>query len=118
VEEVIPLADATDEEACFWAVHSQGELDLLIVKDGRRLGFEFKYCDSPRTTLAGRMAMKQLKLDQLTLVCPGDATHELEDGVRVRGLSRLVAAGRLSLRDRGPAFEEPPAPFERPDDVK
>jgi hypothetical protein len=95
LEEIIRLADATEEEAYFWAVHSQGELDLLIVKDGRRLGFEFKYADSPRTTPACRMAMKQLKLDQLTLVCPGDAAHELEDGVRVRGLSRLVSAGKL-----------------------
>jgi uncharacterized protein len=95
LEEIIRLADATEEEAYFWAVHSQGELDLLIVKDGRRLGFEFKYADSPRTTPACRMAMKQLKLDQLTLVCPGDAAHELEDGVRVRGLSRAVSAGNL-----------------------
>ena len=95
LEEIIRLADATEEEAYFWAVHSQGELDLLIVKDGRRLGFEFKYADSPRTTPACRMAMKQLKLDQLTLICPGDAAHELEDGVRVRGLSRVVSAGKL-----------------------
>ena len=95
LEEIIRLADATEEEAHFWAVHSQGELGLLIVKDGRRLGFEFKYADSPQITSACRMAMKQLKLDQLTLVCPGDATYELEDGVRVRGLNRLVSAGKL-----------------------
>ena len=95
LEEIIRLADATEEEAYFWAVHSQGELDLLIVKDGRRLGFECKYADSPRTTPACRMAMKQLKLDQLTLVCPGDAAHELEDGVRVRGLNSLVSVGKL-----------------------
>ena len=95
LEEIIRLADATEEEAYFWAVHSQGELDLLIVKDGRRLGFEFKYADSPRITPACRMAMEHLNLHQLTLVCPGDATHELEGGVRVRGLSRLVSTGKL-----------------------
>lgn len=65
----------------------------MIVKDGRRLGFEFKFADSPKLTPAGRMALDCLKLDQLTLVCPGDAAHELEARVRVRGLSRIVAEG-------------------------
>lgn len=95
LEEVIRLAGATEEEAYFWSVHSQGELDLLIVKEGRRLGFEFKYADSPRATSACHMALEHLKLDQLTLVCPGDALHELEGGVQVRGLSRLVSMGQL-----------------------
>jgi uncharacterized protein len=95
LEEIIRLAGATDEEAYFWSVHSQGELDLLIVKDGQRRGFEFKYADSPKVTPACRMAIEQLKLNQLTLVCPGTATHELDGGVRVRGLSRLVSEGKL-----------------------
>ena len=95
MEEILRLADASEGEAYFWSVHSQGELDLIIVKDGRRLGFEFKFADSPRITPACRMAMEHLKLDQLTLVCPGDAAHELDGGVRVRGLNRMVTAGKL-----------------------
>ena len=95
LEEILRLADASEEEAYFWSVHSQGELDLMIVKDGRRLGFEFKFADSPKLTPACRMAMEHLKLDQLTLVCPGVATYELDDSVRVRGLNHLVVAGKL-----------------------
>ena len=95
LEEIIRLAGASEEEAYFWSVHSQGELDLMIVKDGRRLGFEFKYADSPKVTSACHMALEHLKLDQLTLVCPGNAAHELAGGVRVRGLSRLVSEGQL-----------------------
>ena len=95
LEEIIRLADASEEEVYFWSVHSQGELDLMIVRDGRRLGFEFKYADSPKITSACRMALEHLKLDQLTLVCPGDAAHEPDDKVRVRGLSRLVSEGKL-----------------------
>jgi len=95
LEEIIRLADASEEEAYFWSVHSQGELDLMIVKDGRRLGFEFKYADSPKMTSACRMALDHLKLDNLTLVCPGDATHELADKVRVRGLSWLISERTL-----------------------
>ncbi len=95
LEEIIRLADAIEDEAYFWSVHTQGELDLLIVKDGRRLGFEFKYADSPGITPACRMALQYLKLDQLTLVCPGDAAHELDARVRVRGLNGLVTEGQL-----------------------
>ena len=95
LEEIIRLADASEEEAYFWSVHSQGELDLMIVKDGRRRGFEFKYADSPKLTPACHMALEHLKLDQLTLVCPGDAAYELDGGARVRGLSRLVSEGKL-----------------------
>jgi len=95
LEEIIRRADAAEEEAYFWGVHSQGELDLMLVKDGQRLGFEFKFSDSPRLTPACRMALDCLKLDQLTLVCPGDAAHELEAKVRVRSLSRIIAEGWL-----------------------
>lgn len=95
LEETLRLADASEEEAYFWAVHRQGELDLMIVRDGRRLGFEFKFTDSPKLTPAGHLALEHLKLDQLTLVCPGDAAYELEGGVRVRGLSHLIEEGKL-----------------------
>ncbi|HRI13358.1 MAG TPA: ATP-binding protein [Verrucomicrobiota bacterium] len=95
LEEIVRLADASEEEAYFWSVHSQGELDLMIVKDGKRLGFELKFADAPHITPACRMAMEHLRLDQLTLVCPGDSSHELDGGVRVRGLNRLVREGIL-----------------------
>lgn len=93
LEEILRLTGASEEECFFWAVHSQGELDLLIVKDGKRLGFEFKFADSPKLTAGCRMALEHLKLDQLTLVCPGVAAYELEGGVRVRGLNRLIKDG-------------------------
>jgi len=95
LEEIIRLADASEEEAYFWAVHSQGELDLMILKDGKRLGFEFKFADAPKMTSSGRMALQLLQLDQLTLICPGDTAYEVDDKVRVRGLSRIIAEGKL-----------------------
>jgi predicted AAA+ superfamily ATPase len=95
LEEIIRRADDAEEEAYFWGVHSQGELDLLLVKDGQRLGVEFTFSDSPKLTAACRMALDCLKLDQLTLVCPGDAAYELEAKVRVRSLSRIISEGWL-----------------------
>jgi hypothetical protein len=55
--------------------------------------FEFKYADSPGMTPSCRMALELLRLDQLTLVCPGDTAHELAPRVRVRGLNRLIQSG-------------------------
>ena len=48
IEEIIRKHHAEHGECYFWAVHSQAELDLLIFKNGKRLGFEIKYSDAPR----------------------------------------------------------------------
>ncbi|HEY3380651.1 MAG TPA: hypothetical protein VGK32_02725 [Vicinamibacterales bacterium] len=37
-----------------------------------------------------RLALDELRLDELTVVIPGDADYALTDRVRVRGLSRVV----------------------------
>ncbi|HUF62288.1 MAG TPA: DUF4143 domain-containing protein [Verrucomicrobiales bacterium] len=95
LEEVVRLLDASEEETFFWSVHSQGELDLMIIKDGKRLGFEFKYADSPKITPGIQLALQHLSLDQVTLICPGEAAYEMERGVQVCGLNSIVAAGRV-----------------------
>lgn len=41
---------AHPEECFFWATHSGAELDLLVVRGSRRLGFEFKRTDTPSVT--------------------------------------------------------------------
>jgi len=38
------------DEAYFWATHGGAELALLMIKDGRRVGIEFKLSDAPRFT--------------------------------------------------------------------
>ncbi len=46
VEEVIKAVEP--DKVYFWATHQGAELDLLIFKNGRRLGVECKYADAPR----------------------------------------------------------------------
>src|SRR3990167_6766730 len=43
LEEVIRKHGTRSENCYFWATQSGAELDLLLLKDGKRLGFEFKY---------------------------------------------------------------------------
>lgn len=71
VREIIRRCDAKRDETFFWGVHAGPELDLLILKDGQRLGFEMKLTKSPSVTASMRSAMAALALDHLFLVCHG-----------------------------------------------
>jgi len=71
LREVIRRTDAKRSEAFFWSVHAGAELDLLILKDGRRLGFEIKLTKSPQITASMRSSAEALKLDHLYVMCHG-----------------------------------------------
>lgn len=86
LEEIIRYHQAAPQEVFFWAAQSGAELDLLIVKDGVRRGFEFKFHDAPGLTKSMRIAYEDLKLDCLTVLHPGSGTYELADGITAIGL--------------------------------
>lgn len=90
LEETIRSLEARPEECFFWGVHSQAELDLLVVKDGKKLGFEFKYSDAPTISESMKKSMELLSLDELTVVYPGNRKYELDDNIRVTPLAGLV----------------------------
>lgn len=69
------------DAAYFWATHTGAELDLLLLKGSRRYGVEMKFQDAPRLTPSMRIALKDLKLDHLTVVYPGDRDYPLADRV-------------------------------------
>ena len=79
--------------AYFWATHAGAELDLLMIKDGRRIGVEFKRVDAPRLTPSMNIALKDLRLDRLHVVYPGTRRFSLSDQVEVVPLNALVHAG-------------------------
>lgn len=77
------------DEVYFWATHNGAELDLLILKDGRRIGIECKRVDAPRLTPAMRIAQENLNLDHLVVIYPGDRPYPLAEGVVVMPLAWL-----------------------------
>lgn len=87
LEEIIRQSGAKAEECYFWATQSKAELDLLIIKDGKRIGYEFKYTDAPKLTPSMKIASKDLGLDHLYVIYPGTTTFSLSDSITVRGLS-------------------------------
>lgn len=79
IEEIIKAA--APDEVYYWATHSGAELDLLLIKNGRRIGIECKRIDAPRLTPSMRAALEDLELDQLFIVYPGDLAYPLADKV-------------------------------------
>ncbi len=82
LEQVVRQLQARPEECHYWSVHSGPELDLLVVRGRRRLGYEFKRTDAPKVTQSMRTAMRLLRLSSLDIVHVGHHTYPLADGVR------------------------------------
>lgn len=87
LEEIIRQSRARSEECYFWGTQSGAELDLFIIKDGKRIGFEFKYTDRPSITSSMKIALADLNLDHLYIVYPGKHVFKLADKITARGLS-------------------------------
>ncbi len=83
LEQVINFHNALPSECFFWNTYAQAELDLLIVKDNQKQGFEIKYQDAPRMTKSMRMALKDLKLDKLIVLYPGEVDYQLHERIHV-----------------------------------
>jgi len=86
LEEIIRSYQADPEECFFWGIHGQAELDLLIMKNGKRFGFECKFKDAPRLTQSMELAVEMLELDTLEVIYPGDKDYALGDKIFVRSL--------------------------------
>jgi uncharacterized protein len=84
------LRIAKPDEAYFWATHAGAELDLLMLKDGRRIGVEFKRADAPQMTPSMRIALQDLELDALYVVYPGERRYALAERVQAVPLSAVL----------------------------
>lgn len=77
------------EEAYFWATHNGAELDLFLIHRGRRIGVECKRADAPRLTPSMRIAMKDLGLERLLVLYPGERRYALAKNVDAVPLNNL-----------------------------
>jgi predicted AAA+ superfamily ATPase len=75
LEQVMSLAGPRD--AYFWGTHGGGELDLLLLRRGRRFGIEFKLADAPRMTKSLHVALQDLKPERIWVVYPGTERYAL-----------------------------------------
>ncbi len=93
MEGLIHFFDWPSENIFYWATHSGAELDLLVFSNGKRIGFEFKMTDNPKSTKSIQVAIETLKLDELIIVIPGvQISFELSGKLKVRSLDVLMQA--------------------------
>jgi predicted AAA+ superfamily ATPase len=100
IEEVIKAV--APDEVYFWATHAGAELDLLLIKNGLRLGVECKRMDAPRLTSSMRIALDDLALHHLTVIYPGDRPYPLADRVSVVPLTAIATTGAQALDPSSP----------------
>jgi predicted AAA+ superfamily ATPase len=75
------LAHLRPDGAWFWQTQAGAELDLLTMVGGKRIGFEMKLSESPRTTKSMRIAIQDLHLDHLYVLHPGELRFALDDHI-------------------------------------
>jgi hypothetical protein len=90
LETIIDRLGARPEECFFWASHGGAELDLLVVRGQRRLGFEVKRTSTPALTRSMHVVLADLRLDSLDVVHAGTRTFPLGARVRAVALDRVI----------------------------
>lgn len=90
VEQVLARTGARD--AYFWGTYQGAELDLLLVRGRRRIGFEVKWSEAPKLTASMRIAVRDLGLTRLGVVHVGTRSFDLAP--RIRAMARARARVR------------------------
>ncbi len=90
IEQVIRLLGAQPEECFFWATHAGSELDLLVIRGGKRRGVEVKLTTAPHLTRSVRTAFEDLALTSLDVIHAGTESFPMAEGIRALAISDIV----------------------------
>jgi hypothetical protein len=88
LEQVIHLT-GSEQEARFYQTHAGARLDLVIQKDSIRIGFDFQFRDTPKTTKSMHCAIQDLSLARLVIVFPGRHCHQFSDKISAIPLTQI-----------------------------
>jgi len=94
LEQVLSVVGS--DNAYFWATHSGAELDLLVLKGAKKVGFEFKFGDAPKVTKSMRTALTDLNLHQLHIVHPGADSYTLEKRIGILSIQDILHSKRIA----------------------
>ena len=83
------LRQVQPDQHYFWRTHNGAELDLLMVKGGKRIGVEFKLSDAPAMTPSMSAALNDLELTKIWVVHAGTKRYFLHKAVEAVPLSEI-----------------------------
>jgi uncharacterized protein len=90
VEEVIRTVGA--RSVYFWRTHGGAELDIYARVGTKKIGFEMKWGDAPRPTKSMHSAMRELELDALFVLYPGDKSWLMHERTWVWPITDVAGA--------------------------
>ncbi|MCB0321710.1 MAG: ATP-binding protein [Bdellovibrionales bacterium] len=90
VQELLRIAPIRRQDFFFWNVHAGSEIDLFWRCRGKAFGLEVKYKNAPKKERSMDIALKDLELEHLWVVYPGDVKYALSESISV------VPVGELS----------------------
>eukprot|EP01035_Chromulina_nebulosa_P037508 gene37508-50627_t len=91
IEEIIRKT-GSEAKFYFWRTQAGAELDLLVIKDGKRIGFEIKLSDAPTITKSMQTAIDDLNLDHLYIVNPSEEFWQKSNKISLL-LSLVISCG-------------------------
>ena len=93
MRETVRILGADWEHCYYWATHRGAEIDLLVLDENQRRGFEFKRTSAPKMTRSMHSALADLRLDRITVLFPGDKRLRLHERVEAVGLRLACSQG-------------------------
>ncbi len=90
IGEIIQHLGIRSDDAHFWGTHAGAELDLLVVRGMRAVGFEIKRTVAPQMTPSMRSALEVLKLQNLYVVHAGEHTFPLAEKILAVSCRTLI----------------------------
>jgi predicted AAA+ superfamily ATPase len=88
IEQILERLDRP--QAYYWRTQAGAELDLLLFYRNRRIGIEIKRADAPSMTPSIHSALKDLKLDQMFVVYPGNQNYLINEHVEALPLRECI----------------------------
>ena len=73
----------------FWGTYTGAEIDLIVLRGNRRLGFEVKRTSAPSVTPSMRIALEDLRLDSIDVLHAGRETFPMADRIRAVATQRV-----------------------------
>ena len=87
---VLNLLHVDSRDCFFWATHRGAELDLLVRRGRKLMGFDFKRSSAPGLTRSMRTAVADLGLTRLVVVHAGKQCYPLAKGIDAIPLDQLA----------------------------
>lgn len=89
LECVCRAVNKPEGELYFWRIHSGSELDLFWQQGGKNWGVEFKYATAPGLSRSMNIVSKDLQIEHLWVIYPGDKTYPLSEKITALPLREI-----------------------------